>query len=66
MASPGAPSALRAPRARREVLTTAVDEELPARDVHDQLGGVIALNAGAIRFYQSRSFRPAWLELIRF
>jgi ribosomal protein S18 acetylase RimI-like enzyme len=47
-------------------LTTAVDAELAARGVQDQFVGAIAPNAGAIRFYQSRGFRPAWLELTRF
>ena len=39
---------------------------LAARGVADQFVGAIAPNAGAIRFYQSRGFRPAWLELTRF
>jgi len=47
-------------------LTTAVDAELASRGVQDQFVGAIAPNAGAIRFYQSRGFRPAWLELTKF
>jgi len=47
-------------------LTTAVDSALKARGVEDQFVGAIAPNAGAIRFYQSRGFRPAWLELTKF
>jgi ribosomal protein S18 acetylase RimI-like enzyme len=47
-------------------LTAAVDAALAARGVEDQCVGAIAPNAGAIRFYQSRGFRPAWLELTRF
>jgi ribosomal protein S18 acetylase RimI-like enzyme len=47
-------------------LTAAVDAALTARGVEDQFVGAIAPNAGAIRFYQSRGFRPAWLELTKF
>jgi GNAT superfamily N-acetyltransferase len=47
-------------------LTAAVDAALAARGVEDQFVGAIAPNAGAIRFYQSRGFRPAWLELTKF
>jgi ribosomal protein S18 acetylase RimI-like enzyme len=47
-------------------LTAAVDAALAARGVQDQFVGAIAPNAGAIRFYQSRGFRPAWLELTKF
>jgi ribosomal protein S18 acetylase RimI-like enzyme len=47
-------------------LTAAVDAALAARGVDDQFVGAIAPNEGAIRFYQSRGFRPAWLELTRF
>jgi ribosomal protein S18 acetylase RimI-like enzyme len=46
-------------------LTAAVDAALTARGVADQFVGAIAPNEGAIRFYQSRGFRPAWLELTR-
>jgi|AraplaMF_Col_mMF_1032025.scaffolds.fasta_scaffold00132_8 ribosomal protein S18 acetylase RimI-like enzyme len=47
-------------------LTAAVDAALAARGVQDQFVGAIAPNAGAIRFYQSRGFLPAWLELTQF
>ena len=47
-------------------LMERVDRELTARGVHDQFVGAIAPNTGAIRFYESRGFRPAWLELTRF
>jgi ribosomal protein S18 acetylase RimI-like enzyme len=47
-------------------LTAAVDARLAERGVKDQFVGAIAPNAGAIRFYQSRGFRPAWLELTQF
>ena len=47
-------------------LTEAIDAELARRGVADQFVGAIAPNAAAIRFYQSRGFRPAWLELTRF
>lgn len=47
-------------------LTAALDRLLAARDVIDQFVGAIAPNEGAIRFYQSRGFRPAWLELTKF
>jgi ribosomal protein S18 acetylase RimI-like enzyme len=47
-------------------LTGAVDDALAERGVEDQFVGAIAPNEGAIRFYQSRGFRPAWLELTKF
>jgi ribosomal protein S18 acetylase RimI-like enzyme len=47
-------------------LMDAVDRRLAARGVTDQFVGAIAPNEGAIRFYQSRGFRPAWLELTQF
>lgn len=53
-------------RATGAALTAAADEELMARGVHDQFVGAIAPNESAIRFYQTRGFRPAWLELTRF
>jgi ribosomal protein S18 acetylase RimI-like enzyme len=46
-------------------LTAVVDAALAERDIEDQFVGAIAPNAGAIRFYQSRGFRPAWLELTK-
>ena len=47
-------------------LMDAVDGALVERGVRDQFVGAIEPNLGAIRFYQSRGFRPAWLELTRF
>jgi ribosomal protein S18 acetylase RimI-like enzyme len=47
-------------------LTAAIDRKLAAQNVTDQFVGAIAPNEGAIRFYQSRGFRPAWLELTQF
>ncbi|WP_395019830.1 GNAT family N-acetyltransferase [Dongia sp.] len=47
-------------------LTQAVDRALAARGVEDVFVGAIAPNAGAIRFYEARGFRPAWLELTQF
>jgi len=46
-------------------LMDAVDGELARRDVQDHFVGAIAPNREAIRFYESRGFRPAWLELIK-
>jgi ribosomal protein S18 acetylase RimI-like enzyme len=46
-------------------LMDAMDIRLADRGVHDQFVGAIAPNAGAIRFYESRGFRPAWLELMK-
>jgi ribosomal protein S18 acetylase RimI-like enzyme len=47
-------------------LMDEVDRRLAADGVHDQVIGAIAPNAGAIRLYQRRGFRPAWLQLTRF
>jgi ribosomal protein S18 acetylase RimI-like enzyme len=47
-------------------LMDTVDRELAARGVHDQFVGAMEPNKGAIRFYKSRGFRPAWLELTKF
>lgn len=46
-------------------LMNAVERALQAHAVTDHLIGAIAPNAGAIRFYQSHGFRPAWLELLK-
>jgi GNAT superfamily N-acetyltransferase len=46
-------------------LMDAVDNELARRGVQDHFIGAIAPNEGAIRFYESRGYRPAWLELIK-
>jgi hypothetical protein len=34
--------------------------------VHDQVIGAIAPNADAIRLYERRGFRAAWLQMTRF
>ena len=47
-------------------LMDEVDRRLAAAGVHDQVIGAIAPNAGAIRLYERRGFRPAWLQLTRF
>jgi GNAT superfamily N-acetyltransferase len=47
-------------------LVDAADRELVERGVHDRFVGAIEPNQGAIRFYGSRGFRPAWLELTKF
>jgi GNAT superfamily N-acetyltransferase len=44
-------------------LMDAVEQEIAARGVEDHLIGAIASNEEAIRFYRSRGFRPAWLEM---
>ena len=46
-------------------LLRTVDCELARRGTHDHLIGVIEPNLDAIRFYQSKEFRPAWLELVQ-
>ena len=57
------------PAARGEGLGTAlldrVDEELAAEGVADVLIGAIVTNTDAIRLYERRGFRPAWLYLLR-
>ena len=47
-------------------LLDEVDGLLAAEDVHDQAIGAIAPNAAAIRLYERRGFRPAWLQMTRF
>jgi GNAT superfamily N-acetyltransferase len=46
-------------------LMAEVDRMLAEQGVHDLSVGVIAPNEAAIRFYQARDFRPAWLELTK-
>lgn len=59
-----------APGARGDGLGSAlldeVDRRLAADGVHDQVIGAIAPNTGAIRLYERRGFRPAWLQLTLF
>ena len=47
-------------------LMDAMDDAFAERGVQDQFVGAIEPNEGAIRFYQARGFRPAWLELTQF
>lgn len=47
-------------------LLEAVDARLAVRGITDQAVGAIEPNHGAIRLYESRGFRRAWLELTRF
>jgi len=57
------------PAARGEGIGSAlldrVDEELAADGVDDVLIGAIVTNTDAIRLYERRGFRPAWLYLLR-
>ena len=57
------------PAARGVGLGTAlldrVDEELASEGVADVLIGAIVTNTDAIRLYERRGFRPAWLYLLR-
>ncbi|MFO0990367.1 MAG: GNAT family N-acetyltransferase [Hyphomicrobiales bacterium] len=46
-------------------LMDALDRELSRRGVDDCFVGAIAPNSDAIRFYERRGFRPAWIELIK-
>jgi ribosomal protein S18 acetylase RimI-like enzyme len=47
-------------------LLDAVDSGLRSAGVSDQVIGAIEPNAGAIRLYERRGFRPAWLQMTRF
>ena len=47
-------------------LLEAIDARLEALGVHDQVVGAIAPNGDAIRLYERRGFRPAWVQLTRF
>ena len=57
------------PGARGAGLGTAlldrIDEELAADGVEDVLIGALVTNTDAIRLYERRGFRPAWLYLLR-
>ncbi len=59
-----------APGARGAGLGSAlldeVDRRLAAGGVHDQVIGAIAPNTAAIRLYERRGFRPAWLQMTLF
>jgi ribosomal protein S18 acetylase RimI-like enzyme len=44
----------------------AIDARLAAAGVSDQVIGAIEPNRDAIRLYERRGFRPAWLQMTRF
>jgi ribosomal protein S18 acetylase RimI-like enzyme len=46
-------------------LLDRIDAELEAAGVRDVLVGAVVGNAGAIRLYERRGFRPAWLYMMR-
>jgi ribosomal protein S18 acetylase RimI-like enzyme len=46
-------------------LLDRIDAELEAEGVRDVLVGAVVANAGAIRLYERRGFRPAWLYMFR-
>ena len=47
-------------------LLDAVDSGLAEAGIGDQVIGAIAPNEAAIRLYERRGFRPAWLQMTRF
>ena len=47
-------------------LLDAIDARLAAAGVDDQVIGAIEPNTAAIRLYERRGFRPAWLQMTRF
>ena len=47
-------------------LMDAIEREWAALGVDDVIVGALAGNAGAIRLYERRGFRPTWLYLSRF
>jgi ribosomal protein S18 acetylase RimI-like enzyme len=47
-------------------LLDAIDEQLASAGVHDQAVAAMVPNRDAIRLYERRGFRPAWLQLSRF
>jgi ribosomal protein S18 acetylase RimI-like enzyme len=47
-------------------LFDAVEAEWAAQGVADAIIGVVAGNAGAVRLYERRGFRPTWLYMSRF
>jgi ribosomal protein S18 acetylase RimI-like enzyme len=47
-------------------LLDEVDRRLGDAGVRDQVVGAIEPNAAAIRLYERRGFRPAWLQMTRF
>jgi len=57
------------PAARGEglgsALLDAIDEELAREGIDDVLIGAIVTNTDAIRLYERRGYRPAWLYLLK-
>ena len=47
-------------------LLDAIEREWEALGVDDAIVGAVAGNAGAIRLYERRGYRPTWLYLSRF
>ena len=47
-------------------LMDAVERELATRGLDDVMLGVLPGNAGAIRLYERRGFRPTWMYMSRF
>jgi ribosomal protein S18 acetylase RimI-like enzyme len=47
-------------------LLDRIDAELEAEGIHDVLIGAFVTNTDAIRLYERRGFRPAWLQMTRF
>jgi ribosomal protein S18 acetylase RimI-like enzyme len=47
-------------------LLDRTDEELEAAGIADVLIGAVVTNVDAIRLYERRGFRPAWLYMARF
>jgi ribosomal protein S18 acetylase RimI-like enzyme len=47
-------------------LMDALEAELSAMGIHDVIVGALAGNAGALRLYERRGYRPTWLYLSRF
>jgi ribosomal protein S18 acetylase RimI-like enzyme len=47
-------------------LMDALESELEAMGLRDVIVGAVAGNAGALRLYERRGYRPTWLYLSRF
>jgi ribosomal protein S18 acetylase RimI-like enzyme len=46
-------------------LLDRIDAELESEGVHDVMIGALVTNTDAIRLYERRGFRPAWLYMLR-
>jgi ribosomal protein S18 acetylase RimI-like enzyme len=46
-------------------LLDRIDAELETEGVRDVMIGALVTNSGAIRLYERRGFRPAWLYMLR-